>query len=699
MRRALLTTIFALLYLPAAALAVAPQNNTVLGDGSWRADALSRTLDCQGQDLGPEPAQFRLNDGPEHSAANQTALVIASDGQTKLETRCVNQAGEASGWQAETVRIDLSDPRAAMLDPGQYLSGIVTFRAKAYDSGSGVAAIEFDLRPSGTTDWQPACQGQGQAPDYSCDFDTASVSDGNYDFSVLVTDGVGHTLRALLADAPTNVTLAGSGDWRTSPLARQVSCIDSGTGLAASPARWRLDGGPEQSGSNDSIAEVSKQGTTLLETRCVAGDEQTASEWQPETVRYDGTAPADLSDAGDGTWRRGAQSVTLACRDDVSGLPPEPAELRLDGAASPAYAEGSSLSVAARGQTLVETRCQDVAGNLSGWRGQTVRIDPDAPSLSLAAPQDALAGQSLVTLSASDALSGLAGVKLGLAPRGQSSDPGDAGWDQSWPSCSATPQSDGSLGCSLDLSALPDGSYELRATALDNAGNSARALAAAEVDNPAPIARRAPAVLLPAVVARQIICERGLWDYASATTVSWLRDGRPIAGQASAFYTVRRADLGHKLSCRVRASGGGGQTDADSPQTAKVAEDTSSPVAHLRLPGCKAARCIANRKTLTGLDGAVEDARPSSGARSVELTLTTKNRAGRCLAWSGSKLVRCGKRALWLKARLDPSWNFHLPVAGLPAGRYTVTARASDRAGHRQSRFPAGRSKLTLILR
>ena len=60
-----------------------------------------------------------------------------------------------------------------------------------------------------------------------------------------------------------------------------------------------------------------------------------------------------------------------------------------------------------------------------------------------------------------------------------------------------------------------------------------------------------------AKVGRVLVCVRPRMQGASALAFSWRRDGRVIRRARKSRYTVRRADRGRRLSCAVRASGGG----------------------------------------------------------------------------------------------------------------------------------------------
>ena len=123
------------------------------------------------------------------------------------------------------------------------------------------------------------------------------------------------------------------------------------------------------------------------------------------------------------------------------------------------------------------------------------------------------------------------------------------------------------------------------------------------------------------------------------------------------------------------ASGGGG---------GPVANDTSAPVT--RLTGLR--RGYARGRGPRRLAGTVTD---PSGVQVIKLRLTRK-RDGRCSWYSGRqerfRAGRCGRRAPWFAIGDDPTWSYLLPER-LGPGRYTLEAKAVDKAFNRDDRRPA----------
>ena len=89
----------------------------------------------------------------------------------------------------------------------------------------------------------------------------------------------------------------------------------------------------------------------------------------------------------------------------------------------------------------------------------------------------------------------------------------------------------------------------------------------------------APQVLGTAAFGRTLRADPGQWDPEDVELAyRWLRDGEPIGRAGDSSYSVRAADLGHRLSLRVRATHPegpqAGRTTAESAPTTKVRRGT-----------------------------------------------------------------------------------------------------------------------------
>ncbi|MFI5010207.1 MAG: carboxypeptidase regulatory-like domain-containing protein [Solirubrobacterales bacterium] len=77
---------------------------------------------------------------------------------------------------------------------------------------------------------------------------------------------------------------------------------------------------------------------------------------------------------------------------------------------------------------------------------------------------------------------------------------------------------------------------------------------------PKPVNTEAPKLTGTPKVGQTLSCSQGGWtNNPSGYTYTWLRSGRPIAGQTASAYTVQSADQGHSVTCQVTASNSGGE--------------------------------------------------------------------------------------------------------------------------------------------
>lgn len=89
-----------------------------------------------------------------------------------------------------------------------------------------------------------------------------------------------------------------------------------------------------------------------------------------------------------------------------------------------------------------------------------------------------------------------------------------------------------------------------------------------EPEPEAPANTALPTIAGTAQVGRKLVAKPGTWDQSGLSfSYRWLRDGTTIAGAASASYTPRAADVGHKLSVQVTAT----------PATGPAGTATSAP--------------------------------------------------------------------------------------------------------------------------
>jgi chitinase len=133
---------------------------------------------------------------------------------------------------------DAVPPAAVTIaNPGSPVSGAITLTGTATDAGSGVASVQMQYAPAGSSTWTAACTDTTSA--FSCGFDTAAVADGLYDLRALATDVAGNTtVSAIVASrridntGPT-VALNDPGANVSATITLTAAASDAGSGVAS----------------------------------------------------------------------------------------------------------------------------------------------------------------------------------------------------------------------------------------------------------------------------------------------------------------------------------------------------------------------------------------------------------------------------------------------------------------------------------
>src|SRR5262249_49089671 len=172
---------------------------------------------------------------------------------------------------------------------------------------------------------------------------------------------------------------------------------DAGSGVASYQYRTSTDGGTTWSAAvTGTTLDVTAAGTTLVQFRATDVSGQ-RSAWAPSTppagrtVTIGRTAPSVPAVSGGSLAWQGAPSLTVSATGGAdtggAGLATPQYRTSADGGTTWSSATTSaSVQVTAEGETLVQFRNVDAAGNTSAWApaaataASTVRLDRSAPS-------------------------------------------------------------------------------------------------------------------------------------------------------------------------------------------------------------------------------------------------------------------------------------------------------------------------------
>ena len=371
------------------------------------------------------------------TAAAGASATVSAQGETLVQLRAVDGAGNTSAWVSATVRIDRTAPSAPSVAGGssswQTSAPVGVAASGSTDTGgSGLARYEYRTSLNGGA-WSAAAAGASVnvAAEGTTQVQFRGVDGaGNASAWTPGTATAGSTAKIDLT-APTSPTVSGgSALWQNVASVTLIAAgsTDGASGVAGYEYEQSTNGGATWSPvpAAGAAVAVSTEGETLVRFRAVDGVGRTSG-WVQATARVDRTAPSDPAVSGGSLSWQNAASVTVTGSGSVD-TPASDGVSRYEfrtsvngGAAWSAGTSGASVVVSAEGTTLVQFRAVDGAGNASAWvpsaagAANTVKLDrgaPTSPAVSGATGAWSTAASVVVTASGStDGGSAVAGYE------------------------------------------------------------------------------------------------------------------------------------------------------------------------------------------------------------------------------------------------------------------------------------------------
>lgn len=381
---------------------------------------------------------------------------------------------------------DWTPPTVTMTDPGSGLTGTVTLSASAADNVA-VASVRIQVSPSGSGSWTTLCTATS-AP-WQCTWNTTTVADGAYDVRAIATDTSGYTavsgitvqvvntLRVVLTNPGDNLsgTVTLTARVYNAPLGASLKFgIDYATSGTSS---WK----PVCSGLLTTTISCSWTTPTTdsydLRATAVVGTQSYTD--TVTDVLVDNTPPT-VAVTSPGSTVSGVVTVATTAADADSGISTVTVQSSPAGkgtwtnlctASSAPYSCRWDTTTVTGGKYDLRAIATDYAGNTTTSSTVTVTVDNTVNSVSLDDPGAWLSGTVTLTANAAST-NGVASVQLQQRVTGTSTFS---------TICTATvaPYS-----CPWSTTALPSGSYDLRALLTDGRGNQlASAVVTTTVDN------------------------------------------------------------------------------------------------------------------------------------------------------------------------------------------------------------------------
>ncbi|WP_166243980.1 OmpL47-type beta-barrel domain-containing protein [Paenibacillus turpanensis] len=564
---------------------------------------------------------------------------VSAEGQTTVNARVIDNAGNVSAVSSGTVKIDRTAPAAPGMSPsgGEWTSSNITVTlSPGGDAASGASRVEYSMSGATTEDWKTY---------------TGPISitaEGNTTLSARTVDHAGNVSASADANYLIDKTLpsmptigAGTTDWTSASSVPFTITPGNDSGSGINRTEYSLSGASTAGWTARLTGEVTVEGVTTISARTIdhAGN---SSLVRTAVISIDRTAPAQpmITPETTGTTSAAAVSVSIdGGSDGGSGF--KQIEYSLSGASTLGWTPYSApISITSEGLTTVNARAVDLVGNVSSVSMAVVQIDRTAPAV----PVIVTPVQGGTTGNNKPAIQGTAeaGSSVTLRLDGNLLSPLAAGGGQ-W---SYTPSS-----------ALADGVHTVTAFAKDTAGNESPVTASVSftVDTTAPAA---PAIHSPANGAVLNKAKPVLTGQAEALSVVKLYIDASLMGTAAAdgsgawsfVLTTPLADGAHTLKAEAEDAAGN-----VGPLSSEVTwkQDTVAPGAPLVLTPQSGSFTYETRPVISGT---------AEAGAAVSIRLDGNDLAVVTADGSGN----------WL----------YTPAAALADGVYNIEADAKDAAGN-----------------
>ncbi|MGO4110864.1 OmpL47-type beta-barrel domain-containing protein [Paenibacillus sp. YAF4_2] len=309
-----------------------------------------------------------------------SSFVIGTEGLTTVEARTIDNAGNISATKSVTLKLDKTLPTAPTVTPDSTAwtnaASVKAAVTAGTDGGSGVSRTEYSLSGATTLGWTTYT---GQV--------TISA-EGQTTLSARTVDIAGNISAVTTGIVKIDRTTPGVPDIKESTIAWTAADAtftlapgtDSGSG--ASRTEYMLSGGTTLGWTTYTGAvTITEEGQTTINARTV---DQAGNTSGPRlgAILIDKTKPTTpvITPSATG-WSVSDVSVSIISGTDKTGSGVSKTEYKMSGATTKDWTTYSTaFSISAEGQTMVEARTIDKAGNISTVATVTVMIDKTKPT-------------------------------------------------------------------------------------------------------------------------------------------------------------------------------------------------------------------------------------------------------------------------------------------------------------------------------
>ena len=464
-----------------------PPDGTAVDPGSTLRGTVTLTATATATDIASIAFQYRAggSSGSWTTIGTDTSspwevpwsTTTVTDGSYDLRAVVTDTANNQSTSTLPTKVVDNTAPTGSITNPsaGARLTGSAIFSVSATDATSGVASVEFKLKPNGASTFTTI--GSDSTSPYSSVLNTAGWPDGAAEIQAVVTDVAGNTTstsaRSITIDnsAPA-VSISDPGANASGSLGLSAAAGSSATQVVfqRSPAgadawtTFETDTSAPFTATLDTIPLA--DGLYDLRAQAIDATNNTGTS-ATRTIRIDNTAPSGslTSPAAGETLDNDSTTLTANAADTGSGVNAVTFQFRVAGGGQYTDVQSDSNSPYAAswtpplsGSFELRVKVADNAGNVFTGDPTLVTVSSGG-TLTFADPGSPLSGT--VSLSASSG-SSTAKVIFQRSPAGAGS----------WTTIAEDTSSPWST--SFDTTALADGTYDLRAVSFNSANAQLR---------------------------------------------------------------------------------------------------------------------------------------------------------------------------------------------------------------------------------
>jgi hypothetical protein len=385
----------------------------------------------------------------------------------------------------------------SLTDPGTPLRGSVPLLATA-SSDRALVSVTLQRSPAGAGSWTTICA--PTAVPYGCSWSSGGVSDGLYDVRAVALDASGYSKTSTVASRLVDNTAPSTTNTTVGPLTGSATvsatATDAGSGVLSvafdykpsAGSTWTsicTKGAAPYSCALNTAALADGDYDVRATTTDAAGNTSSAT----VTRRADNTAPT-ISMTDPGAMTTGATLASTTGDGAGTGVSGVSYQYRANGS-SGAWSTACTSAAAPFSCTfsplpadgLYDLRAVATDGAGLSTTSATItarRVDTVIPSsASMTNPGTPLHGTVTLNGTGADAASGMASMRFEYKLSAGST----------WSTACTDPTPPSPFSCSWDTTTVADGAYDLRAVAIDAAGNvrNSTAVTARAIDNSGPV--------------------------------------------------------------------------------------------------------------------------------------------------------------------------------------------------------------------